>query len=144
LNGLYACVGFGVTTPTFLAFSASGILNFTNGGETVNAPAGTLWTFDFAGFGVQNISVEGGTFQTSSFGEGNLFLTFGGNSVPELPPDLTFQYNVVMADTDAKGVAHTFYMTFDGADVNFVQTTTCTAESKAAGNPTPVTPKFPY
>ena len=143
LNGAYACAGTGVTTPAFIAFSVSGILDVSNG-TVVASPSGSLWTWDVAGFDLIDIAVSSGTYSATPDGEANLSLAFIPPSppIPGLPIPTEFDSNVVMSNIDSFSptpVAHTFVMTFQPPPtfIDLVAVTVCQAESQAAGNPLP-------
>src|SRR5271167_3988421 len=139
LNGAYACAGTGVTTPAFIAFSVSGILDVSNG-TVVTSPSGSLWTWDVAGFDLIDIAVSSGTYSATPDGEADLSLKFTPpkTPIPALPTS-EFDNNVVMSNIDTSGIAHTFVMTFQAPPtfIDFVSVTVCQAESQAAGNPLP-------
>jgi hypothetical protein len=140
LNGAYACAGTGVTTPAFIAFSVSGILDVSDGSVVVS-PAGSLWTWDVAGFNLIDIAVSNGTYSATPDGQANLSLAFipPAPPIPGLPIPLEFDNNVVMSNIDSGGTAHTFVMTFQAPPtfIDLVAVTVCQAESQAVGNPLP-------
>lgn len=139
LNNNYACAGTGVTTPAFLAFDESGVLNFANG-TTVGSPAGGGWSFDVFGLNTEQVAVvPNPNYLCDEQGVCTITLTFAGGTPIAFPPGVTFTNNAVLSNIDSMGIAHTFVMTFQPPPtaVDLVSVAVCQAESQAVGNPIP-------
>jgi hypothetical protein len=137
LNNLYACAGTGVTDVALFPFTFEGVL-VVSGGSTVSSPSGAGWIWNVAGFPIISIAVTNGNYFVGTTGEGTLVLNFSGGLPTPLPPVSGFNNQINMANIDAKGIAHTFTMTFTSpSDFPFAELAVCQAESEANGNPVP-------